>query len=141
MEIQIQPGVYVAYKNRIHFLLIKLFQGRINMIIPAAVSYTHLDVYKRQILIDNTAGESRQVIKESTAFLLTDAMVDVVTSGTGTSVNFGGMSIAGKTGTTSDYNDVWFAGYTPYYTCTTWTGYDNNAKLSGKNGERNLRCV
>ena len=37
-----------------------------------------------------------------------------------------------------DYNDVWFAGYTPYYTCTTWTGYDNNAKLSGKTGERNL---
>lgn len=65
-------------------------------------------------------------------------MVDVVTSGTGASVNFGGMSIAGKTGTTSDYNDVWFSGYTPYYTCTTWTGYDNNAKLSGKNGERNL---
>lgn len=41
----------------------------------------------------------------------------------------GGMSIAGKTGTTSDYNDIWFSGYTPYYTCTTWTGYDNNTKL------------
>ena len=52
-------------------------------------------------------------------------MVDVVTSGTGGSVNFGGMSIAGKTGTTSDYVDVWFAGYTPYYTATTWAGYDN----------------
>ena len=100
--------------------------------------YTKIVDHDGNILIDNTAGESRQVIKESTAFLLTDAMVDVVTSGTGTSVNFGGMSIAGKTGTTSDYNDVWFAGYTPYYTCTTWTGYDNNAKLSGKNGERNL---
>lgn len=100
--------------------------------------YTKIVDHDGNILIDNTAGESRQVIKESTTFLLTDAMVDVVTSGTGTSVNFGGMSIAGKTGTTSDYNDVWFAGYTPYYTCTTWTGYDNNAKLSGKNGERNL---
>lgn len=100
--------------------------------------YTKIVDHDGNILIDNTVGESRQVIKESTAFLLTDAMVDVVTSGTGTSVNFGGMSIAGKTGTTSDYNDVWFAGYTPYYTCTTWTGYDNNAKLAGKNGERNL---
>ena len=100
--------------------------------------YTKIVDHDGNILIDNTAGESRQVIKESTAFLLTDAMVDVVTSGTGTSVNFGGRSIAGKTGSTSDYNDVWFAGYTPYYTCTTWTGYDNNAKLSGKNGERNL---
>ena len=61
---------------------------------------------------------------------LTDAMVDVVTKGTGGSVNFGNMAIAGKTGTTSDYNDVWFSGYTPYYTCTTWAGYDNNTKLS-----------
>ena len=53
-------------------------------------------------------------------------MVDVVTSGTGGSVNFGNMAIAGKTGTTSDYKDVWFSGYTPYYTATTWTGYDNS---------------
>ena len=87
--------------------------------------YTKIVDHDGNILIDNTEGERRQVIKESTAFLLTDAMVDVVTSGTGASVNFGGMSIAGKTGTTSDYNDVWFSGYTPYYTCTTWTGYDN----------------
>ena len=49
--------------------------------------------------------------------------------GTGTSVNFGTTPIAGKTGTTSDYNDVWFAGYTNYYTATTWTGFDNNEKL------------
>ena len=65
-------------------------------------------------------------------------MVDVVTSGTGASVNFGNMAIAGKTGTTSDYNDVWFSGYTPYYTASVWTGYDNNAKLQKGNGERNL---
>lgn len=84
------------------------------------------------VILDNTHPESKQVIKETTAFLLTDAMVDVVTKGTGGSVNFGGMAIAGKTGTTSDYNDVWFAGYTPYYTATTWAGYDNNTKLTGE---------
>lgn len=83
------------------------------------------------VILDNTQSETKQVIKETTAFLLTDAMVDVVTKGTGGSVNFGGMAIAGKTGTTSDYNDVWFAGYTPYYTATTWAGFDNNTKLSG----------
>ncbi len=88
------------------------------------------------IILDNTQPETRQVIKETTAFLLTDAMVDVVTKGTGRSVNFGGMAIAGKTGTTSDYNDVWFSGFTPYYTATTWTGFDNNVKLSGD--EKNL---
>lgn len=88
------------------------------------------------VILDNTTPESKQVIKETTAFLLTDAMVDVVTKGTGGSVNFGGMAIAGKTGTTSDYNDVWFSGYTPYYTATTWAGFDNNTKLSG--AEKNL---
>ena len=98
--------------------------------------YTKVLDHDGNIILDNTTPQSRQVIKESTAFLLTNAMVDVVTVGTGGSVNFGGMAIAGKTGTTSDYNDVWFSGYTPYYTATTWTGFDNNVKLTGD--EKNL---
>ncbi len=69
------------------------------------------------VLLDNTVPTSKQVIKETTAYLLTDAMVDVVTTGTGAACNFNrNMAIAGKTGTTTDYWDVWFAGYTPYYT-------------------------
>ena len=98
--------------------------------------YTKVLDHDGNVILDNTAPQSNQVIKETTAFLLTDAMVDVVTRGTGGAVNFGNMAIAGKTGTTSDYNDVWFAGYTPYYTATTWTGFDNNVKLSGD--EKNL---
>ena len=102
--------------------------------------YTKVLDANGKVLLDNTSPRSRQVIKPTTAFLLTDAMTDVVTtpSGTGTSVNFGNMAIAGKTGTTSDYKDVWFAGFTPYYTATTWVGYDNNQVLNDKNGERNL---
>lgn len=98
--------------------------------------YTKVVDHDGNIILDNTQPQAKRVIKETTAFLLTDAMVDVVTSGTGGSVNFGNMAIAGKTGTTSDYNDVWFTGYTPYYTATTWAGYDNNVKLSGD--EKNL---
>ncbi|MCR5094442.1 MAG: glycosyl transferase, partial [Lachnospiraceae bacterium] len=46
-------------------------------------------------------------------------------------VNFGTTAIAGKTGTTTANNDVWFAGFTNYYTAATWAGYDNNnAKLN-----------
>ena len=94
--------------------------------------YTKVLDANGKVLLDNTSPRSRQVIKPTTAFLLTDAMVDVVTApgGTGTSVNFGNMAIAGKTGTTSDNKDVWFAGYTPYYTCATWVGYDNNYELN-----------
>jgi len=92
--------------------------------------YTKIVDHDGNTLIDNTA-QVRQVLKPTTAYLLTSAMQDVVTKGTGGSCNFGNMAIAGKTGTTSDYNDVWFAGYTPYYTCTAWAGFDNNTKLSG----------
>jgi penicillin-binding protein 1A len=99
--------------------------------------YTKIVDHDGNVLIDNTTPESTQVIKETTAWLLTSAMVDVVTTGTGGSVNFGNMAIAGKTGTTSDYKDVWFAGYTPYYTATTWTGYDNNVSMT-TSAEKNL---
>lgn len=100
--------------------------------------FTKILDHDGNVLIDNTTPESHQVIKETTAFLLTDAMVDVVTKGTGGSVNFGGdIAIAGKTGTTSDYKDVWFAGYSPYYTATTWTGYDNNVSMQTA-AEKNL---
>lgn len=99
--------------------------------------YTKIVDHDGNVLIDNTNPESTQVIKESTAWLLTSAMVDVVTSGTGGSVNFGNMAIAGKTGTTSDYKDVWFSGFTPYYTATTWTGYDNNVSMTSSE-EKNL---
>jgi len=94
--------------------------------------YTKIVDHDGNVIIDNTEPENHRVLKETTAYLLTDAMVDVVTSGTGHAVTFPNMAIAGKTGTTSDYNDVWFSGYTPYYTATCWTGYDNNTKLAGE---------
>ncbi len=91
--------------------------------------YTRILDNSGNILIDNTPSTTA-VLKESTAFLLTSAMEDVVKSGTAKDVSLGEMPVAGKTGTTSRYNDVWFSGYTPYYTCTIWGGYDNNEKLS-----------
>ena len=97
--------------------------------------YTKVLDHDGNIILDNTMPQARQVIKETTAFLLTSAMVDVVTVGTGSAVNFGGMAIAGKTGTTTGPTDAWFAGFTPYYTATAWAGYDNNVKLnSAENG-------
>ena len=100
--------------------------------------YTKIVDHNGNVLIDNTTPIKKQVIKESTAWLLTNAMEDVVNGrGTGGSANFGNMAIAGKTGTTTDYKDVWFAGYTPYYTATVWTGYDNNVSLKSS-AEKNL---
>lgn len=101
--------------------------------------YTQVLDADGNVILDNTGFEnSRRVLQESTAFLLTDAMVDVVTKGTGTAANFSReMAIAGKTGTTTSNVDVWFAGFTPYYTCATWVGYDNNVHMNSKKGDNN----
>lgn len=101
--------------------------------------YVEPKLYKRvldsdgNVILDNTHPATRRVLKETTSYLLTDAMKDVVTEagGTGKACNFNSnMGIAVKTGTSSRYHDVWIAGYTPYYTCTTWAGYDNNIDMS-----------
>lgn len=95
--------------------------------------YTKVTDREGNIILDNTAVDSRRVLKESTTFLLTSAMQDVVNQGTGNPCKFPGMSIAGKTGTSNEYRDVWFAGYTPYYTCAIWEGFDNNEPMKGEN--------
>ncbi|MEG0806073.1 MAG: transglycosylase domain-containing protein [Lachnospiraceae bacterium] len=90
--------------------------------------YTKILDHDGKVLIDNTV-QTHTVLKSSTAWLLTDAMEDVMTRGTGTPANFSGMAVAGKSGTTSNSRDSLFAGFTPYYTCVVWGGYDDNAPL------------
>ncbi len=85
------------------------------------------------VLIDNTP-EKKQVMKDTTAWLINDAMQDVVTSGTGTAARLSsGMVVSGKTGTTSNNYDYWFCGSTPYYTASVWMGYDSNTDFSNSN--------
>lgn len=85
------------------------------------------------VLIDNVP-EKRTVMKDSTAWLLTSAMEDVVDKGTGTAAQMSnyGIAQAGKTGTTNDWKDLWFVGYTPYYTAGIWLGYDDNISMKGR---------
>jgi len=92
--------------------------------------YTKILDHDGNVLIDNMP-QTHSVLKSSTAWLLTNAMEDVVKRGTGTSVNFGNMAIAGKTGTTTKNRDALFAGFTPYYTCVVWGGFDDNTPQQG----------
>ena len=78
------------------------------------------------IILDRSSNKETRIIRDTTAWLLTDAMEDVVTEGTGGSARVAGMTVSGKTGTTTDSMDVWFSGYTPYYTASIWMGFDNN---------------
>lgn len=82
----------------------------------------YLDVQQEQI--------RRQVFKESTAWMLVDVLKQCVgNNGTGSKAKFGDFTIAGKTGTNSDYRGVTFAGMTGYYTCAVWIGCDNYKAL------------
>lgn len=91
--------------------------------------YTKILDHEGNVLIDNTP-QTKSVLKETTAWLLTDAMKDVITTGTGRACNFEGMTLAGKSGTTTKNRDALFAGYSPYYTCVVWGGYDDNTPQS-----------
>lgn len=94
------------------------------------VFYTKVLDHNGNILLDNEP-ETEQVFRDSTAYLLTSAMESVVNEegGTGGDLRLDHMPVAGKTGTTSATRDVWFAGFTPYYTCAVWAGSDTNELL------------
>jgi penicillin-binding protein 1A len=83
------------------------------------------------VIIDRTKNQvKRRVFKESTAWLLTDMMKDAVKSGTAKNAKIAGITVAGKTGTNSDYKGVTFAGFTPYYAGFVWIGHDEGKPLS-----------
>lgn len=92
------------------------------------VLYTQVLDHNGNVLLDNTQNTSKEVLKETTAWLLTNAMQDVITSGTGSGAGLPNMPTAGKTGTTTKNRDTVFAGYTPYYTAAVWGGYDDNTE-------------
>lgn len=112
------------------------------------VFFTKIEDRNGKVLIDNTP-ETRQALKDSTAFLLTDALTDAMQSNvlytrpgsgvnaTGTAAAIPNMTCAGKSGTTTSNVDIWFVGYTPYYTAGIWGGCDSNQKLKDENGTRN----
>ncbi|MCI8326730.1 MAG: PBP1A family penicillin-binding protein [Lachnospiraceae bacterium] len=99
--------------------------------------FTKILDHDGNVLIDNTP-QTHTVLKDTTAWLLTSAMKDVMTSGTGVAANISNMPVAGKSGTTTKDRDSLFAGFTPYYTCVVWGGYDDNAPLSNTRYTKNV---
>ena len=92
------------------------------------VFYTQVLDHNGNVILDNTQNTSKEVLKDTTAWLLTNAMQDVITSGTGSGAGLSNMPTAAKTGTTTKNRDTVFAGYTPYYTAAVWGGYDDNTE-------------
>lgn len=108
--------------------------------VKSIVNHDGKEVYKYE------PKETKQVLKEQTAYEMTKMLQNVVNDGTGKRAKLD-RPVAGKTGTTqhgikglssSKNRDVWFAGYTPEWTAVLWMGYDNpdkNHLLNGSSGQ------
>jgi len=91
------------------------------------------------VRVDDSEGRSlwtdsvsaRQAVTPATAFLMTSMLADVITSGTATGARSAGFRLpaAGKTGTTDNYQDAWFIGYTPHLVTGVWFGMDKPAPI------------
>ncbi|MBR3888233.1 MAG: penicillin-binding protein [Clostridia bacterium] len=87
--------------------------------------YTKVLDNNEEVILEKTS-EIKEVLSEESAFIVTSMLRDVVVgiSATGGAAALPNMPVAGKTGTTNGSMDRWFAGYTPYYVASVWTGYD-----------------
>ena len=81
-------------------------------------------------VLEQNEPKQRSVISETSASELTDMLEGVIKKGTGTRANIG-RPAAGKTGTTSNYHDAWFVGYTPDLVAGVWVGNDDNSSTGG----------
>ncbi len=94
--------------------------------------YTKVVDREQETLLTKTS-ELREVVSQDSAFIVTSMLRDVITgaNGTGGSAQLpNGMPVAGKTGTTNESMDRWFAGYTPYYVASVWVGYDQQKTVN-----------
>ena len=99
----------------------------------------HVEPY----LIQRVTGRDGHVLEEhhtrahkamepQVAYLITQAMIGVIDRGTGRNVAAAPLELAGKTGTTDDFSDAWFIGFSPRYTILTWVGHDVKKRI-GRN--------
>jgi penicillin-binding protein 1A len=101
---------------------------------PIAIKYI---IDRKGNVIENNQPKRVRAVDPRTAFLLTSMLEDVVKSGTGWRAKALKRPVAGKTGTTNDYRDAWFIGYTPELVSSVWVGFDNMKTLGkGETGSK-----
>jgi penicillin-binding protein 1A len=89
------------------------------------VLITRVETQEGEVLFRASSTQQR-ALSEATSFLMTTMLADVVNAGTAWQARRVGFTLpaAGKTGTTNDYHDAWFVGYTPSLVTGVWVGYD-----------------
>ena len=92
-------------------------------------TYVKVTASDGETVVLENEGEEHVAMKETTAYFMNTLLQGVINSGTGGSAKFSGMTIAGKTGTTTSNKDKWFVGYSPYYTAAVWVGYEQQERI------------
>lgn len=83
----------------------------------------------KEALLEEHLPVGQRVMREETAFVLTNVLTGVIERGTGSRARVLGRPVAGKTGTTQAATDAWFVGYTPHLVAGVWVGYDTKRTL------------
>lgn len=110
-------------------LMYSTFGNRGSKMKPIAVKYV---TDSKGSILESSESEGEQVISEQTAFLITSMLQDVVNYGTGWRIKALKRPVAGKTGTTNEYRDAWFVGYTTGMTACVWVGFDDMKPIGEK---------
>jgi len=92
---------------------------------------TRVTDYEGRVL-EEDFPEVKDVVSQRTARIMTSMLREVVLHGTGVAASKLPFPVAGKTGTTNDFTDAWFVGFTPTMTCGVWVGYDEKKSLGAK---------
>lgn len=100
-----------------------------NGVYTAPYAYYRVLDARGNVLLENLP-EQCGVMTAQTAYIMTDMLMQTVSEGTGKGAAVSGVQTAGKTGTTTGSKDRWFVGYTPYYSCAVWVGYDTPKEVT-----------
>jgi len=102
-------------------------------LVPVPILVRRVEGRDGEVIYLNEQVQQR-AITEATAFQMSEMLADVVNSGTAWPARREGFLLpaAGKTGTTNDYHDAWFIGYTPHLTAGVWVGYDQPRTIIGR---------
>jgi penicillin-binding protein 1A len=92
---------------------------------------TKVTDYDGRVLEENFP-DVKDVVSSRTARIMTSMLVEVVQHGTGIAASSLKLPLGGKTGTTNDFTDAWFVGFSPSMTCGVWIGYDEKKSLGAK---------
>ena len=91
-------------------------------------------------ILEVNRAEEEEVLSPQTAYLITDLLEGVIKNGTGYNAKALGRPAAGKTGTTNDFSDAWFIGYTPDLVAGVWVGYDDRSPLGERESGGVIAC-